>query len=205
MTANEYHFVTNWRVPGTVEEVADVLSDATDLPRWWPSVYLDVEETEPGDEDGIGREVSLYTTGWLPYTLRWQFRVTESDYPHGFVLEAWGDFVGRGAWTLEQDEDHVEVTYDWRIHAEKPLLRRLSFLLRPVFAANHRWAMARGEESLRLELARRATTEDERDRVPPPPGPTSVRSLVAPAAIVPVVGAFLAAFRRRRGGGSTPD
>lgn len=183
MSANEYHFVTTWRVEGTVDEVADVLSDAPDLPRWWPAVYLDAEETRPGDEDGIGKEVSLYTTGWLPYTLRWQFRVTESDYPNGFTLEAWGDFVGRGEWTLEQDGDRVDVTYDWRIRAEKPLLRHLSPLLRPVFGANHRWAMARGEESLRLELDRRAAADDERDRVPQPPGPTTLRSFVVPAAL----------------------
>lgn len=185
MAANEYHFVTRWRVPGTVEEVADVLSDAPDLPRWWPSVYLDVEQTAPGDEDGVGREVSLYTTGWLPYTLRWQFRVTESDYPHGFALEAWGDFVGRGEWTLVQDGDHVEVTYDWRVGAEKPLLRHLSFLLRPVFAANHRWAMARGEESLRLELARRAADGD--DQVPPPPGPTTALTFLSRATFLALV------------------
>jgi hypothetical protein len=32
-------------------------------------------------------------------------------------------------------------------------LRYLSFLFKPFFSANHRWAMARGEESLRRELA----------------------------------------------------
>ena len=69
----------------------------------------------------------------------------------GFALEATGDFVGRGEWTLEQATLHVDLTYDWRIRADKPLLRRLSFLLKPVFAANHYWAMAKGEESLRLE------------------------------------------------------
>jgi hypothetical protein len=155
MNAPEYHFVTHWRVPGTVDDVADVLSDATDLPRWWPAVYLDVVETKPGDEDGIGQEVALHTRGWLPYTLRWHFRVTESDYPQRFTLESWGDFVGRGEWRLRQDGHHVVVTYDWCVLAEKPLLRTFSFLLRPLFAANHRWAMARGEESLRRELARR--------------------------------------------------
>jgi hypothetical protein len=159
MSTNSYHFSTHWRVPGTVEEVADVLADAPDLPRWWPSVYLDVRETDPGDDGGIGREVSLHTRGWLPYTLRWHFRVVESEYPRRFALEAWGDLVGRGEWTLRQDGRQVDVTYDWRLRAEKPLLRHLSFLLRPIFEANHRWAMARGEESLRVELARRAAAE----------------------------------------------
>lgn len=162
MSANDYHFTTHWRVPGNVEEVADVLSDAPDLPRWWPSVYLDVQETKPGDEDGIGREVSLHTRGRLPYTLHWHFRVTESDYPHRFALQAWGDLVGRGEWTLRQNGRWVDVTYDWRLRAEKPLLRYLSWVLRPIFEANHRWAMARGEESLRVELARRAAAVDGR-------------------------------------------
>ena len=155
MASNDYHFITHWRVEGAINEVADILKDADGLTRWWPSVYLDVRTLEPGDEDGVGKVVSLHTRGWLPYTLKWQFRVTESRYPHGFSLEAWGDFTGSGVWTLEQDGELVNVTYDWKISADKPLLRRLSFLLKPIFSANHRWAMQRGEESLRLELARR--------------------------------------------------
>jgi hypothetical protein len=55
MSSNDYHFVTRWRVGGTIKEVADVLKSAEDLPRWWPSVYLDVQELEAGDEDGIGK------------------------------------------------------------------------------------------------------------------------------------------------------
>ena len=117
-------------------------------------MYLDVEILKAGDENGIGKLVSLHTKGWLPYTLRWQFRVTDSRYPFGFSLEASGDFDGRGVWTFEQDGASVNVTYDWEVRADKPLLRALSFLLKPVFAANHKWAMARGEESLKRELKR---------------------------------------------------
>jgi hypothetical protein len=172
--SNEYAFLTRWRVTGTVEEVAGVLGDTEGLKRWWPSVYLDVRELSPGDEHGIGKEIALYTKGWLPYTLRWSFRVTEVDWPHRIALEAFGDFVGTGVWTLAQDGQYVDVTYEWRIRAEKPLLRRLSFLLRPIFEANHRWAMARGEESLRLELARRhAASPEERAAIAPPPRGTS--------------------------------
>lgn len=154
MPSNEYHFITHWRVEGAINEVADILKAADELPRWWPSVYLEVKALEPGDKGGIGKVVSLHTKGWLPYTLRWQFRVTESRYPHGFSLDAWGDFNGRGIWTLEQDGPTVNVTYDWKIRVDKPLLRSLSFLFKPIFSANHRWAMARGEESLKIELAR---------------------------------------------------
>src|SRR5271170_6076884 len=138
MSANEYHFVTHWRVAGTVQQVSDILGDPLDLVNWWPSVYLAVNEAEPGDARGIGRVVNLHTRGWLPYTLRWSFRVTESREPYGFSLNAWGDFDGTGVWTFAQDGDCVNITYDWRIRAEKPLLRYLSFVLKPAFAANHR-------------------------------------------------------------------
>ena len=169
----DYHFITRWRVEGTREEVADVLRDAVDLPRWWPSVYLDVSVVEEGDADGVGRVIDLFTKGWLPYTLRWRFTTTRNDGPAGSALQADGDFVGNGVWTFTQDGPWCVAEYDWRIEARKPLLRRLTWLMRPLFSANHRWAMARGEESLRLELARRrAPTPDAAARVPAPPPPT---------------------------------
>jgi hypothetical protein len=174
MAASDYHFVTRWRLEATIEEVSAILSHAEDLPRWWPSVYLDVEVLDPGDpRSSVGKLTVLLTKGWLPYTLRWQFRVTESRKPHGFTLAASGDFEGTGVWTLTQDGPIADITYDWRIRARKPLLRYFSFLMKPLFAANHRWAMRRGEESLRLELQRRRASSDaQRARVASPPGPT---------------------------------
>jgi len=187
MPSNDYHFITHWRVQSTVEEISQIIGNAPDLVRWWPSVYLDVKELEPGDEQGIGKVVSLYTKGWLPYTLRWQFRVTESRHPYGFTLEAWGDFDGRGIWTFEQDGDWINISYDWKIRADKPLLRILSPVLKPIFSANHHWAMAKGEESLTLELIRRqAATPQERALVPAPPLPTSQ------IVLGPWLGAFVA-------------
>ena len=173
MANNAYHFLTHWRVQSTVAEVFDILSNAEDLARWWPSVYLAVQVTNPGDQNGVGKIVSLYTKGWLPYTLRWQFRVTEVNKPSGFSLEAWGDFVGRGIWKFHQDGHWVKITYDWQIRADKPLLRALSALLKPIFSANHHWAMARGEESLKLEIARRHGSAVKIQ----PPGPTFPHNL----------------------------
>jgi Polyketide cyclase / dehydrase and lipid transport len=176
--AAEYHFITNWRLRATAHEVSTVLEDPLDLPRWWPSVYLDVNEIEPGDPvTHAGRVIGLYTKGWLPCTLRWRFTVTESRSPYGFTLVAQGDFVGTGVWTITQDGDFVDVRYDWKITADKPLLRYGTLIFRPIFGANHRWAMARGEESLDLELRRRrATNEADRLAVPAPPRATFVRT-----------------------------
>jgi hypothetical protein len=53
-------------------------------------------------------------------------------------------------------------------------------VIKPLFAANHRWAMARGEESLRLELARRRAAGDPTvlAALPAPPGPTFPHNLI---------------------------
>ncbi len=160
---NEYFFVTRWRVRGELGEIMKILGDAEDLKRWWPSVYLDVKRRD----DGV---VELFTKGWLPYTLRWSFRVTEQR-PDGFALDAFGDFVGHGDWHLVQDGEFTDITYEWRIRAEKALLRVLSPILKPLFGANHRWAMARGEESLQIELDRRHGLAARK-----PPAPTFWKS-----------------------------
>lgn len=201
MPDNDYQFISRWRVEGTCGEVADVLGDPIALARWWPSVYLDVQRIRPADPHGVGGRVRLHTKGWLPYTLRWEFEVVESRYPYGFTIVANGDFDGRGVWTFAQDGPFVDIVYDWRIRAEKPLLRHLSFLLRPIFEANHRWAMAQGEQSLTLELARRRAISDAaRAEVPPPPGPVTYAGVafVAGVAAVGAALAYLVVKSRRR-------
>jgi hypothetical protein len=170
----DYEFLTVWRVPGTVLEVATVLADAEALPRWWPSVYLAVDVLEtPDTETGLGAVARLHTTGWLPYTLTWTLEITSPITATGFTLAATGDLEGRGVWTFTQDGPEVEIRYDWRVRAGKPLLRRLSWLLRPAFEANHHWAMSRGERSLALELRRRRALDGQGQAgVPAPPPPT---------------------------------
>ncbi|MDP9884206.1 hypothetical protein J2W21_001716 [Sinomonas atrocyanea] len=173
VATTDYSFVTVWRVAGTREEAIQVLARVEDLPRWWPSVYLQVVLLEPGGPDGLGRRAALFTKGWLPYALHWDLEVTEPITPEGFAIAASGDLNGTGRWTLSQDGPETVIRYDRDVSVGKPLLRRLSWLLKPAFAANHRWAMARGHESLALELRRRGAPDRRtREAVPPAPGPT---------------------------------
>jgi hypothetical protein len=173
MSSNDYHFIDRWRVEGDVKEIADIIEDALSLSTWWPSVYFAVNEIEAGGDGGVGKLISLRAGGWLPYTLRIDFRTTESRYPHGFTMEASGDLEGKGIWAFQQDGPFVNVTYDWTIRANKPIIDKLSFLLKPIFRSNHKWTMRRGEESLQLELLRRrALTKEEAAAVPEPPRPS---------------------------------
>lgn len=201
MSSRDYRLVTSWRVYGTAEEIFRVLEAPAELPRWWPSVYLAVQELEPGGPDGVGREVALVTRGWLPYTLAWVLRVARADPPYELEIEAEGDLDGRGLWTLEPAGAWTWVTFEWAVETRKPLLTALSPLFSPILAANHRWAMARGEESLALELARRrAANSSERERVPVPPRPARAAGVVlaGAAAAVLALGAAVLRGRRRR-------
>lgn len=182
MLTNQYQFLTRWRVEATPAEVYRILEDTPGLVRWWPAVWLTVEEVHPGNEERIGSVYQLTSKGWLPYILTWSATTTAKEFPTRIALEARGDFHGRGVWTIHPNGSWTDVEYLWEIAADKPLLRYLSFALKPVFRANHEWAMRVGEVSLRRELRRRrATSIAEQVAVPLPPGPT-----------------FLSARRRRR-------
>lgn len=153
MASNDYHFITKWHFDAPIAQVFKLISHPLDYPRWWPEVYLDVQEVSPGEADGLGKVVELHTKGWLPYTLRWQARTIEVAKPYRLTIEATGDFVGRGIWTLFQESPApTDVVFDWKLRADKPMLRYLSLALKPAFSANHRWAMAKGERNMRREL-----------------------------------------------------
>jgi hypothetical protein len=171
---HEYTFLDKWRVKGTVSEVDAIMSDAPGFANWWPAFVLSGKLLTQGDEKGVGAVYDWQLKGWLPYIVRFKTRVIASQTPHGYSIEAFGDLNGKGIWSFVQDGEWVTITYDWRVNADRPLLRYGSFIAKPLLTSNHRWAMIKGEESLRLEVLRRhATTAEERQRIPPPPAPVS--------------------------------
>jgi hypothetical protein len=187
-----YHFVTRWRVKADVREVFDIISQPLEYPRWWPSVYLDARE--------IGKHrVRFHTKGLLPYTLQWESTHAEAVPPNRLVVEAAGDFNGRGIWSLAQDGEFVDITFDWDLAIGKALLKYLTPMLRPVFEANHRWAMEQGETALREELIRyRARTPEELLEAGEPRGPVEVpvRWIAVSAAVISAI-ACVALVRRK--------
>jgi len=196
VAANDYHFVSRWRVLGTIDEVFGLVSRSEELALWWPAAFRDVLELEPGDDDGIGKIVRMETQGWLPYTLHWHIRVDAMDPPHGFGFNVWGDFDGHGAWSFAADDGWIDIVYDWRVSVRKPLVRYLSPLLKPLFASNHRWAMSKGEESLRLALARAHADPEARIALPPPPGHVSYPGAAIVASAVALLGLIVLQKRR---------
>jgi len=158
MPANNYQFLTEWQVDAPRELIYEILKEGKDYPNWWPDVYLNAGYQPSGRADRTGDRVTFLTKGWLPYRLRWTAEVVRHESPHTIEITATGDFVGRGVWRLEPAGAGTRVTFDWRLRADKPLLRWFSPVFKPIFEWNHKWAMNRGYESLRREVERRRSS-----------------------------------------------
>lgn len=158
MFRNRFRLVTVWHLEATLHEVGalieELVADASTLLRVWSEVFRNVTVVERGRADGFGRVLDLETKGWLPYRLNWRARCTQVRPLQRYVQSASGDFEGQAVWTLEEAGGGVRVRLDWRLRANKQVIRRFAFLAKPIFTANHRWAMKRGEESLKRELRR---------------------------------------------------
>jgi hypothetical protein len=63
----DYHLVSHWQVPGTLEDVAAILREPRDLVRWWPEVYLDIQVE---NEDAGGTVVRVHSRGRHPVLQR---------------------------------------------------------------------------------------------------------------------------------------
>lgn len=145
--AVEYVFIDEWDVHAPIEAVFDALADARTYPKWWTPVYLDVQSDGP---PAVGcRSVELFK-GRLPYRLKMTSEIVRLDRPHEFEISASGDLSGRGIWTLTPRTDAVHVRFDWRVNADRTLLRVLTPVLRPLFRWNHNYAIARAKIGLQL-------------------------------------------------------
>lgn len=141
---SQYRFVDSWFVPGPIEEVYDRVGDTLAYPSWWGDVFVSVEGD--GGRPRPGRHVRIVSRGYLPYLLRWEAEVTDADPPRGFGFTMTGDFLGAGSWSFEPAEGGTRAIFDFRPGVEKPLVKYLTPLLRPLFRSNHAWAMRRGEK-----------------------------------------------------------
>jgi uncharacterized protein YndB with AHSA1/START domain/quercetin dioxygenase-like cupin family protein len=166
--SGEYVFADEWDVAAPPPAVFDALADARTYPDWWTPVYLDVQADGP---PAVGREARQHFKGRLPYHLRTRSRIVALEAPRRIEGEVEGDLRGRGVWTLTPTPAGTHVRFDWRVHADRALLRALTPVLRPLLRWNHDWAIARAIEGLEPYAKRRApvaarTSETAEDAAP---------------------------------------
>jgi uncharacterized protein YndB with AHSA1/START domain len=152
--ASEYVFADEWDVDAPREAVFDALADGRTYPDWWKPVYIDTQTDGPPQ---LGRVSQQHFKGRLPYHLRTRSTITRYEPPSVLGAEVEGDLRGTGLWTLTVHDGLTHVRFDWRVHADRPVLRRLTPLLRPLFRWNHAWAIARARDGLEPYARRQAS------------------------------------------------
>jgi hypothetical protein len=146
MDLNRYRFRSRWRLDAPAATVFGVLGALETYPAWWPEIRL----AEAIDPDSM----RLTARSLLPYDLEFVSHQAKRD-PGAGVLEATlaGDLEGFSRWTIRSEGSSTVAVFDEEVVTNKALLRRLAFVARPAFRANHTLMMSHGQQGLRTYLA----------------------------------------------------
>jgi hypothetical protein len=142
---NFYSFHSTWRVDLPPEDAYRLLREIGDYDKWWP----EIKEMHRIDED----RVDIRARALLPYDLRFVGEAKEDPERRVLELRMTGDLEGFSRFTIEPEGEGSRLMFEEQVVANKPLLRRLALVARPLFAANHWVMMKRGEEGLRTFAA----------------------------------------------------
>ncbi|TLG79238.1 SRPBCC family protein [Methylocystis sp. B8] len=163
MSAHVFKFDEGWDIPdAAIDEVYDVLARGELLPQWWKGVYLEAERLTPGETPQIGGKLRAKVRGFLPFTLNFVVEAVELERPRQVAVRTYGDLDGAWRATLTQRGDDVHVALLFEVRIDRPGMRFLAPLLRPLFALNHYWTTPRGERGLREYLEACRSDRDHR-------------------------------------------
>jgi len=148
--APAYRFLDRWVVDAPIDVVYDTIGDVLGYERWWTDFVI----RATGDEapPAVGKSNELLVKSYLPFKVNFALEVLEVEAPRRILSRLSKDFEGTGEWTLVETDGVTTATLDWRPSVNKPLIRNLTPVLRPLFRSNHNWAMRHGERQIREYL-----------------------------------------------------
>jgi hypothetical protein len=161
MATNYYVFVDKFTVPCDLETAYQYIKQVEEYPRWWGKVYERVEKLKDAPPDTAGGKYRVTVGGFLPYSLIIENETTLVDRPNRIEFVAFGDLEGKGTWLFKPVAEGTEITFDWRVAANKAIIRSLSFILKPLFRANHVYCVRKANEGIRLDLLQKQNEEQK--------------------------------------------
>ena len=138
----------------------EALADGRAYPHWWKPVYIGVD---PRGRRRSAQRSRQHFKGRLPYHLHTTSTITRMEPPNVLEADVEGDLSGHGTWTLtETAGGGTHVRFDWRVSADRALLRALSPVLRPALRWNHDVGDRARDRRARAVRAALAATSHER-------------------------------------------
>lgn len=154
----EYTFVDHWHIRAPIEAVYRHVSDPRTYGQWWPS-YDGIRILEDAPFPHVGGRAELLVKSPFGYRLRLEVETTEATPPTYLKTVSRGQLEGEGLWAFRQEEDTTHATWTWIVRTNHPLLNRLEWIAKPLFALSHVIQSGRGHRGLKRLLERAPEAE----------------------------------------------
>lgn len=152
----EYRFVDHWMIKAPIDEVYRYIADPRTYAEWWPSYDgLRILKDEPFPY--VGGRAELLVRSPFGYHLRLEVETTEANPPHYLETLSHGQLQGTGIWEFSQEGDTTQVTWTWIVRSDHPLLNRLEWAAKPLFALSHILTSRKGHHGLKHLLEGEST------------------------------------------------
>jgi hypothetical protein len=140
---SQYSFRSRWQIAASQERVWRAFEEL--LPSENPFVFW------PGMRSDRRGGADIHVTAGSPvgYTLRFRVYDVEPTPMKRVTLRADGDLLGRATMQLGAVDDlSSTIDVSWHVDVTQPWMRRMRFVLRPVFVLAHDVVMRAGERGL---------------------------------------------------------
>jgi len=153
---SHYSFSSRWHLSAPQEQVWRAFEEL--LPSEDPFVFWPGMRSERRGED-----IQVTAGSPVGYTLRFRVYNIEPTPMEQVTLRADGDLLGRATMRLGAVDDlNSTIDVSWHVDVTQPWMRRMRFVLRPVFVLAHDAVMRAGERGLNAWLLK----EQRRDSDP---------------------------------------
>ena len=145
---SHYSFSSRWHLAASQERVWGAFEEL--LPSENPFVFW------PGmrSERHGGADIHVTAASPVGYALRFRVFDVEPTPMELVTLRADGDLLGRATMRLGAvDDASSTIDVSWHVDVTQPWMRRMRFVLRPVFVLAHDAVMRAGERGLNAWLA----------------------------------------------------
>ena len=126
-------------LPLSPERAWELLKRPHLYPKWWPWMRrLEVSGTplEPGTT------FTFYVVAPIPFPLRLEVEIVESNKAEGIEASVAGDLVGRAEMSFAEISNQVtRATLRWDVDVRKPGVRTAARTLRPILQWGQDWAV----------------------------------------------------------------
>ena len=139
---SQYSFSSRWHISAPRERVWLAFEEllASDDPFvWWPGM----------DSERRGEAIHVVAGSPVGYSLRFRLHDLVQTPQERVELQSDGDLLGSADLRLAAvDDTRSTIDVSWQVDVTQPWMRRMRFVLRPVFVLAHDAVMRAGERGL---------------------------------------------------------